>query len=401
MPESDPRNGLARILAPVDLESFFNDYLFKKPLFIPGPEEKFEGIFNWTSLNQILNNTRHDGIRVHLNRVGSTAEELLFTHAVRNVRGEDISRIDVVALYEHLRNGATLVIDSVNEVDSSVATITEAVGAQLSTTQATTVLFSSFGQQPGFSVHWDSRDVYALQVEGEKHWSIYEPSQDAPMNRGDTSIPDSGEPGALVWEGIVKKGDMVYVPRGWWHIVTSTDAPSVHLALGAAPVTGLDYLEWLKKACEAEGLFRRDIPRLTSEEDLEAYNDALISSLMAMLADQPVRNFLNDHRAMSRIQTYASLPDGVGRQYFNMAADQNLRISPLMLETTVERDRIRLRGGGREFSAPLWAEPLIETLSKGVQVQYSEIVDSSTDATREEVIELIGMLISSGYLHKR
>jgi ribosomal protein L16 Arg81 hydroxylase len=83
------------------------------------------------------------------------------------------------------------------------------IAALLSAPRATTILFASFGNVPGFAVHWDSPNVYALQVEGQKHRRIFEPSLVAPLGRGAASVPGSGAPGALHWEAAVHKGNLL------------------------------------------------------------------------------------------------------------------------------------------------------------------------------------------------
>src|SRR4051812_2398364 len=97
--------GLAEVLAPTALDDFFDAYIFKQPLLVRGSADKFTHLFTWDSLNRILSYSRHDRMRVHLDRVGATADELEFTHQVINVRGERLPRIDVARLYRHLAEG--------------------------------------------------------------------------------------------------------------------------------------------------------------------------------------------------------------------------------------------------------------------------------------------------------
>ncbi|MCQ0090690.1 hypothetical protein FGD77_02720 [Roseovarius sp. M141] len=399
MPTHGNQIDLAELIAPVDEDVFLDKYLFKKPLIVPGPEDKFHSLFTWRSLNRLLNKSRHDPVRVHMDKVGVAQEDLPFTHIVPNVRGERISRIDVQALYGHLRNGATLVVDAVNEVDEDVATVTEKVGARLSTTRATTVLFTSFGRTPGFAMHWDSRDVYALQVEGEKRWTIYEPSQAFPMGRGDHSIPGSGEPGTLVWDGVLTKGDMLYVPRGWWHEVKSTDSPSVHLALGVAPVTGLDYLDWLREVCEDDDFFRADMPLLISDSEMAAYATRLTAAITERLASYDARDFIQNLQVSSPIQTYVSLPEGVWPDRSGLKPEDRVRLSPLMARITDEPDWIRLQGGGREFRAPKWSLPLVRSLAAGRMASVQQLGELVAGTPEDEIRQLLAQLITKGFLH--
>lgn len=45
------------LIAPIAPEQFFDEYYRKKPLYVPGPPEKFEEIFSWSVLNDLLSMT--------------------------------------------------------------------------------------------------------------------------------------------------------------------------------------------------------------------------------------------------------------------------------------------------------------------------------------------------------
>ncbi len=389
---------LDTLLDPVTSEEFFGKHIFTEPLFVKGSVDKFANLFTWESLNRILSYSRHDPMRVHVNKVGAAADELQFTHHVRNVRGEDILRIDVPALYRLLREGATLVVDAVNEVDPVIATLSEELASLFATSRATTVLFASFGHTPGFAVHWDSRDVYALQVEGQKHWSVYEPSRVAPLGRGDAFVPGSGEPGPLWWEGTMQRGDLLYIPRGWWHVVTSTDAPSLHLNLGFAPLTGVDFLTWLSEEFQAEGFMRKDMPRFASPEALEEYRRALVSKIAARLHESCIDDFLTAQRANMLPQTHVSLPLGIGPQYASPEPTHRVRLVTPSVRVTGVNGSLALRGGGRETAIPVWARPLTDRLCSGTSASVAELADTVRDVPLEDVCSLVALLIERGFV---
>ncbi|MFF4948666.1 JmjC domain-containing protein [Streptomyces chattanoogensis] len=51
--------------------------------------------------------------------------------------------------------------------------------------------------------------------------------------------------GAPIAEIVLRAGDMLYVPRGWWHAVAATEGRSLHLTYGLTPTTGHHLLTWL------------------------------------------------------------------------------------------------------------------------------------------------------------
>jgi hypothetical protein len=388
-----------KILDPVTSQEFLDKYAFTQPLFVRGTDDKFSSLFTWSSLNRILSYNRHDPIRVHMDKVGANAEDLEFTHRVGNVRGEDILRIDAPGLYRHLREGATLVVDAVNEVDPEVAELSEEIAALFLTSRSTTVLFASFGHTPGFSTHWDSRDVFALQVEGQKHWTVYEPSRLAPLGRGDASIPGSGEPGPLWWEGTTQRGDLLYVPRGWWHEVKTEDSPSLHLAVGISPLKGVDFAAWLAEELKSEGLMRKDIPLFADIEALEEYRRSLVSIITNRLGPSCVDDFLAAQRAKTRPQTHTCLPLGVGPQHASPTPAHRIRLVTSLLTMTGDDRSLVLRSGGRETSIPNWARPLMERLASGASASIAEFADTVGDIPMDEVCNLVALLIERGFVY--
>jgi ribosomal protein L16 Arg81 hydroxylase len=394
-----PAPDLATLLAPLPIDDFFAEYAFRKPLLIRGAPQKFSALFTWDSLNRILSTSRHDPLRVHIDRVGASAEELEFTHPVANVRGEQIDRIDVERLYQRLRDGATLVVDAVNEVDQAVAGLSEEMAAMLSASRATTVLFVSFGHVPGFSVHWDNRDVYALQVEGEKHWQVYEPSQAAPLDRGDLTQPSNGVPGPLVWAGTLGKGDMLYVPRGWWHEVTAADTPALHLNLGFGPVTATDFLLWLAENLKDSALMRRDIPRFAASGELEEYERAVKAEIAAALGGSTVREFLAAMRAGDLAQTHVSLPFGATADAVLPPPQLRVRLTSRMSASDRSDDTYVLRGLGKQAEVRHALAPVIDRLLRHQVTSIAELAETVPAVPLDEVRGLVATLIRDGFLH--
>lgn len=392
------RSRLAALLDPITPEEFLSTYVFKRPLLVRGEPAKFASLFGWSALNRILSYSRHDPKRVHLDQVGVPEGTLPYTHHVRNVRGESIPRLDVPALYQHLRRGATLVVDALNEVDPQIAAVSEELAARLSTSRATTVLFASFGRTSGFAAHWDSRDVYAVQVEGEKYWRVYEPSRDAPLGRGDASVPGSGEPGAPWWEGTLQRGDLLYLPRGWWHEATSTDSPSLHVNFGFAPVTGVELAEWLVDQLAGDAFMRKDVPRFDGPAALEAYTRALVARITERLGPSCVDTFLESRRATAPPQTHVSLPFGVDPQS-TLDPDQRVRLVSPLFALVDDAGAATLRGAGRERPVPDWMAPVTRHLRATESATVAELANLVGDAASlTDVCRVLEALIEGGFV---
>jgi hypothetical protein len=68
----------------------------------------------------------------------------------------------------------------------------------------------------------------------------------------------------LIWSGTLRPGDVMHIPRGWWHQATRTgtgDGFSLHATFGLTQRTGIDTAA-LAHALIAEGICAELTPDL-------------------------------------------------------------------------------------------------------------------------------------------
>lgn len=124
--------------------------------------------------------------------------------------------------------------------------------------------------EPGLGPHYDAWDVFVLQIAGSKRWELWDGVSAYPVTRCD--LARDNLPLGLVAEPVVTgPGDLLYLPRGMWHLATPTDEPSLHLTLGVHCKTGADLLCWLGHDYEWDIGLQRPLSHLES--------DALVTAL--------------------------------------------------------------------------------------------------------------------------
>lgn len=234
--------GLDYLLGPLSEDEFLSDYWGKRAVLIQGEEDKFSDLFGWDEVNHFLNNTRtsYDGLRL--------------LHEKR-----ELPKTNLPDARSWLEKGATLVINSVNQVDPVVGRFSSFLGRELNT-QIHTNCYASYTSKQGFDTHYDEHDVFIIQVEGNKQWAVFEPTYLYPLH---TMGPEKrGQPPAsdAYIEYEMTPGDVLYIPRGHWHYAVAV-TPSVHLTVGPQSRSGSEYLQWLiAQLMEADEFFRQDLP---------------------------------------------------------------------------------------------------------------------------------------------
>ena len=58
-----------------------------------------------------------------------------------------------------------------------------------------------------------------------------------------------------------KTADLLYIPRGWWHVATPLDEPTLHLTVGVNNPNGADFLAWYVDRLKTSEDVRRDLPQ--------------------------------------------------------------------------------------------------------------------------------------------
>lgn len=120
----------------------------------------------------------------------------------------------------------------------------------------------------GFAPHYDDIEAFVLQVEGQKHWRIYEPRTPGEyLARESSKNFTQDEIGKVILEVTLEAGDLLYFPRGFIHqAVTVDDKHSLHITLSMYQKNSYaDLLEALlpvalKSAINSDVRYRSGLP---------------------------------------------------------------------------------------------------------------------------------------------
>ncbi|UXU87230.1 cupin domain-containing protein [Burkholderia sp. S-53] len=105
--------------------------------------------------------------------------------------------------------------------------------------------YVAFGGNGTFAKHWDTHDVFAVQLIGRKRWRVFEPTVPLPMPHQTSKEHKAECPTEPVFDEILEAGDVLYLPRGWWHeAVPLQGEETFHAAVGIHTVKFVDYAAW-------------------------------------------------------------------------------------------------------------------------------------------------------------
>lgn len=285
----------------IPAEKFKEKYQEKKPLLIKQAVSKT--FVSWKEANEVY---------THSDAVSEDLKLLLDGLIPKNQYVESFLEIGTLryrlikpAVYEYLRNGATLIA---NKIKHSAKV--EHLSRQISLftgQQAISSAYVALGEKESSPCHWDTRDVFAIQLIGRKRWIIYEPSMELPVFTQQSKdyknqYPCPTDP---YMDIILEAGDILYIPRGWWHNPKPLGEPTFHLSVGTFPPLTTDYLSWLFKHIENHVNSRRSLKNWQQDR----LNIASVGNHINNLLTNPeiYHRFIDEYNGATRIDSSLAL----------------------------------------------------------------------------------------------
>ncbi|WP_254650974.1 cupin domain-containing protein [Streptomyces sp. GbtcB7] len=115
-----------------------------------------------------------------------------YTAPVATRRHSVWHRLHPAELHARLTEGASLALDSVDELHPPLACLAEAIERDFRT-RVQANLYASWTSTEGFGVHWGDHDTIVVQLDGAKRWRIYGTIRPFPLYRG-IKDPDEAPP---------------------------------------------------------------------------------------------------------------------------------------------------------------------------------------------------------------
>ena len=244
------------LIDPIEPTTFFTEFYERKPLLIERQQpSKFESLLSIDAIDRYLSTTT------------PCSSDVFLVDAARELKPEDYSfpnsdppgRIDLPRAYQLFGTGATISLSQLHERLPPLAALCRAVEKTFSSHFQTNIYLSPPEAQ-GFKTHFDSHDVFVLQVSGSKLWTLYDTGIVLPL-RGQGFDPEKHTPGPPTRDFTLHAGDLFYCPRGLYHSARSTDQASLHITLGLIGKTWADVMiEAVSAACLASPAFRATLP---------------------------------------------------------------------------------------------------------------------------------------------
>ena len=235
---------LDEILAPITLEAFLSDYHDRKPLHIPAATDGSPArrLLDWDGFNALLDQTSNwDDTHLRLYKDVTAIPAADYCNRVPQRDGQFVLRPSPAKVQVCLADGASLVANGVQYLTPRTSRVADLLSRRFAAMVQANV-YCSFHGVRAFGTHYDDHHVWAFHLEGEKVWRVYQNRADNPH----VFPPDSPEArrwveatrGPVMHEIRMKPGDLLYLPRGWYHDALADGGASLHLTWSVTPLDG-------------------------------------------------------------------------------------------------------------------------------------------------------------------
>ncbi|TMP89012.1 hypothetical protein CWC05_01260 [Pseudoalteromonas ruthenica] len=191
---------------------------------------------------------------------------------------EESNLIDVVR--GKIEQGYTLILQQLNQYHAPLTKLISSLEVEnLFAFQANA--YYSPPNSLGFERHWDTHDVFILQVEGEKVWELFDRPIMSPNDELTSKYSAKlSSQAKFIQKVMLKPGELLYLPRGAVHQVYTEDSDSLHITLGIRQSTVENLLmKSISQICKNEPAFQRSLNFLTDDTNQTAIKERLIEHL--------------------------------------------------------------------------------------------------------------------------
>jgi ribosomal protein L16 Arg81 hydroxylase len=393
MPEN-LRFDLARLLDPVSPSTFFGEHWEEKPLLVSrNRPDYYEALLSLDEIDRLISSAGlpPDAVSV-ANADAATQDE--FARADGSV--------DVVKTCQLFSAGATIVLQDAHKWLGPLAALCRGLECEFSAPLQTN-LYMTPPHGQGFETHYDTHDVFVLQVEGTKEWTIFDAPVRLPL-RGQPFDPDLHPVGAATMSFVLDAGDLLYIPRGFLHHARSGDRTSLHVTLGVISHRWADVLlEVMAETCLSDPAFRRALPVGIARAEFDAASARRIfADLLARAIEKASPDRVLDRLADEFVVSRRALVPGQLAQMSrlqDLSALDEVGVRPaLIYRLRTDGDVLRIRSHGREMSLPAEAGDAVKF---ALENERYRVRDLPGDIDEAEKVVLVRRLIEEGLVTQR
>jgi hypothetical protein len=354
--QSITRLDLEHILSPTSSEAFFHETWETKSFHVERDDEShYAGLLSLRDVDQIIAFSRpkfadlsafHDQ-----SPSGSTYVRGVLADQPSQSPATNPGLAELRQVYDQ---GKSLVIMGMQQRWPAVAELCRNLEVVFHCPVHANMYLTPAGSQ-AFAAHFDPHEVFILQLEGAKHWRLYDRTELLPLASDKSGAP--ALPMGAVREVCLKPGDLLYIPRGHVHDAFTADTFSLHLTVGINVYRWADLLHHaVTCASRNDSQLRESIPGgALPARSLPGGNSKLkerFKHLLASLSGSDCDRLFDEATGSLADQFFGQLPMLPGTQFSSPVDLEQVRLDTMLERHPQAICRVVERNGGVAIEFP-------------------------------------------------
>lgn len=219
------RDSLLQVFGKLDSESFLREYWQVKPFHDQVRQDGWVDLLSIETLQQLASTHNALASRIRLFREGQRYDELFAPGS----------------FHSYIDRGVTMVFPRLEKWHEPLHQVTQQLSL-LFTARVTANAYLSPRGNRGLALHYDPHEVFVLQLDGEKIWTL---AGQGYINPLDEDLKPANLLSALTSpkeQLTTIPGTLLYIPRGWIHQAVAGEHTSLHVTLGVRGIPWKDLL---------------------------------------------------------------------------------------------------------------------------------------------------------------
>ncbi|NUQ05108.1 MAG: hypothetical protein HUU31_14580 [Anaerolineae bacterium] len=301
---------LRDLIQPNSIDVFLDTYWQQQELIVKrNAVDYYRDLLTLTDIDTLLTTTEPLEGHFRIVKDGEQLEPKDYTSSITWGNRTSSRVIDVRKAIKYYSEGATIVIEALNRRNKHLSVLCGSLEQELFARVQANVYLTPRNAQ-GFSRHYDTHDVFVLQIYGKKCWHLF----DTPVGVPDESTPyhqrvGTGHMSSPTTSVVLESGDFLYIPRGMVHEASTSDETSLHVTLGIYTYTWFDFFQETLRICREDSRFRQsitlsDLKTRKMNEVSELLFETLAEQFIAIARDSSaiLENISGRHIASRRAQ---------------------------------------------------------------------------------------------------
>lgn len=360
----------AWLIDPCTPAEFERDYYERRLCHITRADaDYYGGLVTWSDLDTVLGCHSVTPREVRLVRGEEPLPKDTYTYRSGHIDARRVSK--------HFDDGATIIFNQLHRRIPALGDLCALIGRVLGSRVQTNIYLTPPDAQ-GFAAHWDTHDVFVLQVAGRKQWTVYDAKVTLPL-KGQAFDPERDAPGPATDQFDLGAGSALYIPRGVMHLARSSDDTSLHVTLGLTTFTWTDFLlESVAATALQEESLRRALPfgfadnRLSTETMERLVREKLHAFASCLPTTEVWEHFRNELSTANTPLFSDVLSLRLAGQQLTLASTVVRRLG-LTVELEERGAGCVLGLCGQEIEFPDWMQPAVRFVVQTTRFQVAAL----------------------------